>query len=143
MPEPIVTGSAGTAAAKAEALEANGVRVGAHAEPGGRAGAGGPGMTSAGAADAPVPSFTGDLAAATPVALAGGLLSAGAVTLLGQVPPLLVNIVGGGLAVSTQVRLGWLTTMAGRRRRDRGHGLGLVEMAPPSSRRSSRFDSVY
>lgn len=70
-------------------------------------------MTSAGAADAPVPSLPGDLAAAAPVALAGGLLSAAAVTLLGQVPPLLVNAVGGGLAVSTQVRLGWLYTMAG------------------------------
>ena len=118
----IVTGSAGTAAAKAEALEAAGVRVARTPSQVAELVAGGPGVTSAGAADAPVPSFTGDLAAAAPVALAGGAPVRRRGAPLGQVPPLLVNIVGGGLAVSTQVRLGWLTTMAAPRRRDRATG---------------------
>ena len=35
-----------------------------------------------------------------------------AAIVLGQLPPLVVNLLGGGLAVSTQVRMGWLYTAA-------------------------------
>ena len=40
-------------------------------------------------------------------------LCAAAVAVLGQAPPSLVNLAGGGLAVVTQLRLGWLYTMVG------------------------------
>ena len=50
--------------------------------------------------------------ARAPVAARGGLLVAVAAIVLGQLPPLLVNLLGGGLAVSTQVRMGWLYTAA-------------------------------
>ncbi|HEY5861294.1 MAG TPA: hypothetical protein VIX62_13520, partial [Actinomycetota bacterium] len=56
--------------------------------------------------------LSADLRLAAPVAARGGLLVAVAAIVLGQLPPLLVNLLGGGLAVSTQVRMGWLYTAA-------------------------------
>jgi hypothetical protein len=53
-----------------------------------------------------------DLRRAAPVAARGGLLVAAAAVVLGQLPPLLVNVFGGGIAVSTQLRMGWLYTAA-------------------------------
>lgn len=70
-------------------------------------------MTATEAAGTPAAPLARDLRAATPVALVGGALCASAVAALGQLPPLLVNLTGAGLAVVTQVRLGWLYTMAG------------------------------
>jgi hypothetical protein len=61
------------------------------------------------AADRPL---SADLRRAAPVAARGGLLVAVAAIVLGQLPPMVVNLVGGGLAVSTQVRMGWLYTAA-------------------------------
>ena len=40
-----------------------------------------------------------------------GALAALAATLLGQIPPLLIDLFGGGLAVATAVRIGWLYTL--------------------------------
>ena len=40
-----------------------------------------------------------------------GALAALAAALLGQVPPLLIDLFGGGLAVATAVRIGWLYTL--------------------------------
>jgi hypothetical protein len=70
-------------------------------------------MTSAEVAGDPAASPARDLRDAVPAALVGGSLCAAVVAALGQVPPLLVNLAGGGLAVATQARLGWLYTMAG------------------------------
>ena len=70
-------------------------------------------MTATEAAGTPAASLARDLRDAAPVALARGSLCAAAVAVVGQVPPLLVNLAGGGLAVVTQLRLGWLYTMVG------------------------------
>jgi hypothetical protein len=70
-------------------------------------------MTIAGATDRPVAPLTRDLAGAVPVAVLRAVAAALAVAALGQVPPSLVNVAGGGLALPTQVRVGWLYTMAG------------------------------
>ncbi|HVD71666.1 MAG TPA: hypothetical protein VNG34_12520 [Actinomycetota bacterium] len=67
------------------------------------------------AADRPLPGdrpLSTDLRRAGPVAARGGLLVAVAAIALGQLPHLVVNLLGGGLAVSTQVRMGWLYTAA-------------------------------
>jgi hypothetical protein len=61
----------------------------------------------------PATSPTRDLIASTPVALLRAMAAALAVAAIGQVPPSLVNVAGGGLAVQTQLRVGWLYTMAG------------------------------
>ena len=70
-------------------------------------------MTLAEVADRQATSFTRDMLGAAPVAVlrAGAAAFAGAA--LGQLPPSLVNVAGGGLAVPTQLRVGWLYTMAG------------------------------
>ncbi|MGZ8631310.1 MAG: hypothetical protein ACXWZF_10135 [Actinomycetota bacterium] len=70
-------------------------------------------MTSAEVAGDPAASLARDMRDAAPAALVGGTLCAAAVAALGQVPPLLVNLAGGELAITTQVRLGWLYAMAG------------------------------
>ncbi|MGZ8582637.1 MAG: hypothetical protein ACXWX4_06410 [Actinomycetota bacterium] len=70
-------------------------------------------MTLAGVAPRPAASFTRDLFGAVPIAVLRALAAALAVAALGQVPPSLVNVAGGGLAVQTQLRVGWLYTMAG------------------------------
>ena len=58
------------------------------------------------------PTLGEDLRRAAPVAVRGGALAAAAAIVMGQLPPLALNLFGGGLAVSTQVRLGWLYTAA-------------------------------
>ena len=68
-----------------------------------------PGGSEAGVPTKPRPR---DLRAALPTAAGGGFLVAAAALALGQIPPLLVNLFGGGLALSTQIRLGWLYTAA-------------------------------
>lgn len=70
-------------------------------------------MTIAGVTDRPVAPITRDLAGAAPVAVLRAVAAALGVAALGQVPPSLVNVAGGGLAAPTQVRVGWLYTMAG------------------------------
>ena len=70
-------------------------------------------MTLVGVADRPAASFTRDLLGAVPIAVLRAAAAALAVAALGQVPPSLVNVAGGGLAVPTQLRVGWLYTMAG------------------------------
>ncbi|MDH5223511.1 MAG: hypothetical protein OEW66_09310 [Actinomycetota bacterium] len=70
-------------------------------------------MTLAGVAEPPAASFTHDLLDATPIAVLRAIAAVLGVAALGQVPPALVNVAGGGLAVSTQLRVGWLYTMAG------------------------------
>ena len=74
--------------------------------------AGGP-MTFTEVVRVPATSLTRDLIASTPVALLRAMAAALAVAAIGQVPPSLVNVAGGGLAVQTQLRVGWLYTMAG------------------------------
>ncbi len=74
--------------------------------------AGGPGMTFE-VVRIPATSFGRDLIYATPVAVLRATAAALAVAALGQIPPSLVNVAGGGLAVQTQLRVGWLYTMAG------------------------------
>lgn len=59
-----------------------------------------------------VPSAGSDLVRAVPVAIRRGLAVSLAAILLGQVPPLVMNLGGGGLAIATQVRLGWFYTAA-------------------------------
>lgn len=61
----------------------------------------------------PTTSLARDLIASTPVAVLRATAAALAVAALGQVPPSLFNVAGGGLAVETQLRAGWLYTMAG------------------------------
>ena len=58
------------------------------------------------------PSFGSDLGRAVPVALRRGLAVSFVALLLGQIPPLIVNLGGGGLAIATQLRMGWLYTVA-------------------------------
>jgi hypothetical protein len=53
-----------------------------------------------------------DLRRAGPVAARGGLLVAAAAIVIGQIPALATNVFGGGLAISTQVRMGWLYAAA-------------------------------
>lgn len=60
----------------------------------------------------PAPSLGADLGRAAPVALRRGLTASFVVLLLGQLPPLAVNLGGGGLAIATQLRLGWLYSVA-------------------------------
>ena len=64
-------------------------------------------------ASRPATSFARDLAGSFPVAVGGACASALAVLALGQVPPMLLNAAGGGLALSTQLKVGWFYTMAG------------------------------
>ncbi len=70
-------------------------------------------MTIVEVADRPAASFTRDLLGALPIAVLRAAAAVLAVAALGQVPPSLVNAAGGGLAVPTQLRVGWLYTMAG------------------------------
>ena len=70
-------------------------------------------MSLAGVADRPATSFTRDMVGAAPVAVLRAAAAAFTVAALGQLPPSLVNVAGGGLAVPTQLRVGWLYTMAG------------------------------
>ncbi len=60
----------------------------------------------------PAPSFATELRRAGPVALWRGFMVAVAAVLLGQLIPLAVNLNGAGLAIVTQLRLGWLYTVA-------------------------------
>ena len=60
----------------------------------------------------PQPSVGSDLGRAIPVALRRGLTVSFVALLLGQLPPLAVNLGGGGLAIVTQLRMGWLYTVA-------------------------------
>jgi hypothetical protein len=53
----------------------------------------------------------GGLRAAVPVALARGLAAFVVVSLAGQIPPLLIQLFGGGLAWVTALKLGWLYTL--------------------------------
>jgi hypothetical protein len=61
----------------------------------------------------PVDSAVHDLLAAAPTAALRGAAAALAVAAVGQAPPFLVDLVGGDLAVVTQLRVGWLYMMAG------------------------------
>jgi hypothetical protein len=71
-------------------------------------------MSRAGpAADASQATATRELLGAVPTAALRGTLAALGAVALGQVPPLLVDLAGGGLAPVTQLRVGWLYTMAG------------------------------
>ena len=70
-------------------------------------------MSLAEVADRPASSFTRDLLGAAPVLVLRAAAAAFAVAALGQLPPSLVNVAGGGLALPTQLRVGWLYTMAG------------------------------
>jgi len=81
-------------------------------------------MTITGVVGAPATSLTRDLVAAIPVAVLRATAAALAVAALGQVPPSLVNVAGGGLAVETQLRVGWLYTMAGHAVSIRATGSG-------------------
>ncbi|HEY5861265.1 MAG TPA: hypothetical protein VIX62_13365, partial [Actinomycetota bacterium] len=60
----------------------------------------------------PAPSLGNDLRRAAPVALRRGLTVSFVALLLGQLPPLAFNLGGAGLAIATQLRLGWLYTVA-------------------------------
>lgn len=60
----------------------------------------------------PAPSFGSDLAEAAPVVMRRGLTVSLVALLLGQLPPLAVNLGGGGLAIATQLRMGWLYSVA-------------------------------
>ncbi len=81
-------------------------------------------MTLDGVADNPATPVGRDLLGAAPIAVLRGAAAALAVAALGQVPPSLVNLAGGGLAVQTQVRVGWLYTMAGHAASVRATGSG-------------------
>ena len=70
-------------------------------------------MSLAEVADRPASSFTRDLLGAAPVVVLRAAAAAFAVAALGQLPPALVNVAGGGLTLPTQLRVGWLYTMAG------------------------------
>jgi hypothetical protein len=70
-------------------------------------------MSLAEVADRPASSFTRDLLGAAPVIVLRAAAASFAVAALGQLPPSLVNVAGGGLALPTQLRVGWLYTMAG------------------------------
>lgn len=86
--------------------------------------AGGPVTTFTEVVRVPETSLTRDLIASTPVALLRAMAAVLAVAALGQVPPSLVNVAGGGLAVQTQLRVGWLYTMAGHAVSIRATGSG-------------------
>ena len=81
-------------------------------------------MSLAEVADRPASSFTRDLLGATPVAVLRAAAAAFALAAIGQLPPSLVNVAGGGLALPTQLRVGWLYTMAGARGVDQRDRLG-------------------
>lgn len=70
-------------------------------------------MTRGGAAGRPAASTVEDPAGAAGVTLRWAGAAALVAVVAGQAPPLLANVTGAGLAVSTQVRAGWLYTMAG------------------------------
>lgn len=57
-------------------------------------------------------SWGDDLRGAGPAAVRAGALVALVALVIGQLVPLVINLAGGGLAVATQVRLGWLYTAA-------------------------------
>ena len=118
----IVTGSKGTAAAKAEALEARRRSRRAHAESGRRAGPGGPGVNPPAPPASPEASVTPPdrmgsapgvgLRAAIPVGIKGGLAACAIVALAGQAAPLLIDLFGGGLALPTALKIGWFYELA-------------------------------
>ena len=117
----IVTGSQGTAAAKAEALEARRRPRRAHAEPGRRAGPGGRWREPPGAPASPeapsrhrrMGSAPGvGLRAAILVGIKGGLAACPIVALAAQSAPLLIDLFGGGLALPTALKLGWFYELA-------------------------------
>ncbi len=70
-------------------------------------------MTATGVVSVRQTSRAHDLVAAAPIVVLRATAAALAVAALGQVAPSLVNVAGGGLAVETQLRIGWLYTMAG------------------------------
>lgn len=70
-------------------------------------------MTVTGVVSARQTSRAHDLVAAAPIVVLRATAAALAVAALGQVAPSLANVAGGGLAVETQLRIGWLYTMAG------------------------------
>jgi hypothetical protein len=70
------------------------------------------GQVSAGTETDPDRPLSEDLRRAAPVAARGGLVVAAAAIVIGQIPPLATNVFGGGLAISTQLRMGWLYTAA-------------------------------
>lgn len=70
-------------------------------------------MTVAQVAEPRAVSIARDLLGAAPVATLRALAAALAVAALGQLPPSLFNVAGGGLELATQLRVGWLYTMAG------------------------------
>ncbi len=78
-------------------------------------------------ASTPATSVTRDLAGSFPIAVAGACASTLAVVAIGQVPPMLLNAAGGGLAVSTQLKVGWFYTMAGHAVAIRFSGAGSVD----------------
>lgn len=61
----------------------------------------------------PVDSAVHDLLSAAPTSALRGAVAAFVVAVFGQAPPFLVDLAGGGLALVTQLRVGWLYTMAG------------------------------
>jgi hypothetical protein len=65
-------------------------------------------MTRGGAAGRPAASTVGDPAGATGATLRWAGAAALVAVVAGQAPPLLANVAGAGLAVSTQRRAGWL-----------------------------------
>jgi hypothetical protein len=82
------------------------------------------------------PPLRTDLARAIPVAIRGGLLAALLAAAIGQTPPLAVNLTGGGLAIVTQLTLGWLYTVASNAVavEVRGLGSGRVEIVAATIR---------
>lgn len=62
--------------------------------------------------DPEVSSLGADLRRAAPGAARRGVLVAALALGLGQIPPLVMNLAGAGLAVVTELRLGWLYTVA-------------------------------
>jgi hypothetical protein len=83
--------------------------------------------------DPEVPSAATDLRRAMPVAARRGGLVAVLALGMGQIPPLIMNLAGAHLAVVTELRLGWLYTVASNvapirmeRFDDSGGSLGIV-----------------
>ncbi len=71
---------------------------------------------NAGAPPAPPEAHVGDdgtgLTAALPAAIRGGLLAFVATAAVAQIAPLLIELFGGGLALSTALKLGWFYELA-------------------------------
>ena len=111
----IVTGSMGTAAAKAEALEAAGVRVGRTPTRGRRAGAGGRGVNPAAPPAprrrTPTEGGPGPGLRGRPRSGAGSLAFV-VTAFAAQIVPIAIDVFGGGLALSTALKLGWFYELA-------------------------------